>query len=582
MAGVHVIGAGLCVGLFAKSVWPAALRPYFALYYFFTIGYCVPFASTLRFLTQADNNMAHTMLLLSFLLLIALVDWKNFFLLSALGTAVALLIFRCYKGAFLPQLSWEAWWDVMVKLSFTTFIGLLFMRKKELHGNQKQLSLLGKSREQRAKLQIESDKQAQLTAALDAEGSVLSEIREQVTELRAEGANEHRISRIESALAYLKELKIKSDHYLPLHPKREGLMTLLDRVDQKLARIGTDILPKVYRRHRQDTVVCDANHLEKLMVNALQHMALYYPGDEVYVYLDDANIEHGPAQHQRHPVACYRLTISNQPQTLEPEAYTFKSQKLHFDQDRQHLEENQYITEAHYGIMRFEQRGNICIQSYVLPYDLHDIRPKISRFTDENLQGGTTLETPEDVDFLNLVKKKKLDVALVKKALLDCKHYHRTQVRKSGEPYYLHPLRVTTELLRYTTDLEITIAALLHDTIEDTPYTLKQIETRYGQRVGELVAGVTNLYNATDRKIKLQKKAKFAEMLDKAEKGPMVIKLFDRLDNMRTIKGHATKKRVTIAQETLEFFVPIAKRLGYEDLAKELISRCEPYLNPAG
>ncbi|MGB0357014.1 MAG: HD domain-containing protein [Cytophagales bacterium] len=526
--------------------------------------------------------MAHTMLLLSFLLLIALVDWKNFFLLSALGSAGALLISRCYSGAFLPQLSWGAWWDVTVKLSFTTFIGLLFMRKKELHGEQKRKVLSGKSREQRAKLQIAADRQAQLVDSLDSESSVLSEINERMRLLRVEGANEAHISRIESALAYLKELKIKSDHYLPLHPKRAYLMTLLDRVDQKLERIGTDLLPKVYRRHSQDAVVCDANHLEKLMVNALQHMALYHPDNEVHLYLDDANIEYGPAQHQPHPVACYRLTISNQPQTLEHEAYTFKSQKIDFDQDRQHLEENQYITEAHYGIMRFEQQENTCIQSYVLPYNLHDIRPKISRFTDENLNAKTRLDAPEDIAFLNLVKKKKLDVALVKKALLDCKHYHRNQVRKSGEPYYLHPLRVTTELLGYPTDLDKVIVALLHDTVEDTPYTQHQIETRYGQRVGELVAALTNLYNESNRKIKLQKPVKFAAMLEKSEEAAMVIKLFDRLDNTRTLAAHTPEKRSIIAHETFDLYVPIAKRLGYEDLAKELISLCEPYLNPAG
>ena len=279
-------------------------------------------------------------------------------------------------------------------------------------------------------------------------------------------------------------------------------------------------------------------------------------------------------------VSCCRFTISTrrQYQLEDKVSYTLKGLTLLFEKDRHYLLENKRITEAHYGVMTFDETEDVCTQCYVLPYDLSIVRPKISRFSDENVAEVTRLDAPEDIAFLNVVEEKKLNIELIKKALLDCKHYHRQQVRKSGDPYYLHPVRVATELIHHTRDIDLVVAGLLHDTVEDTPYTLNQIAMRYGERVQTIVAEVTNLYNRESRKIKLKKQEKFANILKKSNRDSMTVKLFDRLDNMRTIQGLPKAKRAIIAQETMDFFVPMAKALGYKEVEEELIACGKPYL----
>jgi (p)ppGpp synthase/HD superfamily hydrolase len=126
--------------------------------------------------------------------------------------------------------------------------------------------------------------------------------------------------------------------------------------------------------------------------------------------------------------------------------------------------------------------------------------------------------------------------------------------------------------------LNLVLAGLLHDTVEDTPYTLNQIAMKYGEQVGSLVAEVSNLYNREARKLKFKKREKFANMLKNSGRGSMTVKLFDRLDNMRTIEGLSEAKRAIIAQETMDFFVPMAKVLGYKEVEEELIACGKPYL----
>lgn len=187
-------------------------------------------------------------------------------------------------------------------------------------------------------------------------------------------------------------------------------------------------------------------------------------------------------------------------------------------------------------------------------------------------------------ELVERVHRYKPDVneALLNKAYVYAMQKHGSQKRASGDPYFSHPLEVAAILTDMHLD-EATIAvALLHDTIEDTTATRAEIDSIFGSEIGKLVEGLTKL-----KKLDLvSKKAIQAENLRKLliaiseDVRVLLVKLADRLHNMRTLDVMRDEKRRRIAQETMDIYAPLAGRMGMQDMREELEDRAFYYLNP--
>lgn len=149
---------------------------------------------------------------------------------------------------------------------------------------------------------------------------------------------------------------------------------------------------------------------------------------------------------------------------------------------------------------------------------------------------------------------------------------HVGQTRKSGEPYITHPVAVAKVLAEQGLDVETLVAAILHDTIEDTPLTRECLATEFGPTVAELVDGVTKLDKLQFRDRQEAAAESFRKMLLAMARDLRVIliKLADRLHNMRTLGAQSAEARERIARETLEIYAPIAQRLGMNLIKAEL------------
>ncbi len=164
----------------------------------------------------------------------------------------------------------------------------------------------------------------------------------------------------------------------------------------------------------------------------------------------------------------------------------------------------------------------------------------------------------------------KADLRLIERAYDVAAYHHRDQKRKSGDPYITHPLAVATILAELGTDDETLCAALLHDTVEDTAYSLDELRADFGDNIALLVDGVTKL-----DKVKFGDAAQ-AETVRKMvvamsrDIRVLVIKLADRLHNMRTMRYMPEHKRQQKSRETLEIFAPLAHRLGMNTIKWEL------------
>lgn len=177
------------------------------------------------------------------------------------------------------------------------------------------------------------------------------------------------------------------------------------------------------------------------------------------------------------------------------------------------------------------------------------------------------------------------DLKRVQDAFLLGQRAHEGQLRKSGEPYFTHPVAIAHMLADMGGDADAIIAALLHDTVEDTDVSLAQIRMEFGETVGNLIDGLTKMERSDmgdspslDEQIETLRKM-FTLMQQDVR--IMVIKLVDRLHNMQTVEFLSPEKQRALAQETLDVYVKIADRLSMQDLRDELESLCMEVLNPA-
>lgn len=190
--------------------------------------------------------------------------------------------------------------------------------------------------------------------------------------------------------------------------------------------------------------------------------------------------------------------------------------------------------------------------------------------------------TAQDVIDLCAEYMNEKHVAFVKKALDFATYAHREQIRLSGEPYIVHPIQVAGILAQLKMDPDTVATGFLHDVVEDTPYTLEDISEEFSDTISFLVDGVTKL-----GKIKFQSKEEalaenHRKMLLAMAKDMRIImvKLADRLHNMRTLKFQKQAKQVEKSQEAIEIYAPLADRLGMNAMKWELEDIALRYVNP--
>ena len=175
------------------------------------------------------------------------------------------------------------------------------------------------------------------------------------------------------------------------------------------------------------------------------------------------------------------------------------------------------------------------------------------------------------------------DESQIRKAYLFADRRHENQKRKSGEPYIIHPVAVAEVVAEIGLDTDAITAALLHDCLEDTVTSFEELAQEFGQTVAELVEGVTKLTRVEYSTLEEQQMENLRKMFMAMSKDIRVIliKIADRLHNMRTMQYQSPAKQISKSMETMEIYAPLAHRLGMQKIKLELEDSSMQYLDPA-
>ena len=174
------------------------------------------------------------------------------------------------------------------------------------------------------------------------------------------------------------------------------------------------------------------------------------------------------------------------------------------------------------------------------------------------------------------------DIALFRKAYEFAAKAHATQKRSSGEPYIIHPLNVAATLVKLRMDLDSIMSGLLHDVVEDCDVTPETIEKEFNSNVAQIVAALTKISKIKFKSKEESQAENFRKMIVAMAKDlrVIIVKLADRMHNMRTLQYVSLEKQARIAQETLDIYVPLASRLGINSVKADLEDLCLRFTKP--
>ncbi len=583
--GMRSIGVVLVTLLLIESIWYKSMLKYFNLLYYFTIFFCVPFTSLMTIWQDPQSGLATSLMVQSIVLLIMLVDWQTFVLFNLLSVGFSMLCQKCWHGYLFPTFSGNGLFLLSANTIYSLAVCLIFARKKQIKYYLEKYNLTLENKETTNQLQVQQEAHRQLANSLDPRSSMISEMNKVIQRQEQGIFDPADLSKLKSAIAHLTMVKEKSLEYLPLKPTKITLKALIQNVGAQLSFTGwaeqVDLRLHLDRVGKSDLLNADIDYIQQLLLKSIKYQCKYYQATQIHCTIAPATLSYSTSAINKESKG-YQFLLSTNKTKVTKTTYHMSQGVPILPKNRPYLHTNLHIITSHLGVMEMQEEKNKCLLTYVLPCDIKELKPKIPTFTDEDLNRVTQIDDEADVAFLRLADEKGLKRGPIAQALRICKHYHGFQQRNSGELFYLHPVAVTTLLLEHTTDEEIIIAGLLHDTLEDTAYTAHQMTAEFGAEITQIVKDITNLYDHQSRKIKLAKKEVFVGLLEKENKKALLVKLLDRIHNLRTIEGHDNPaKRRKVAQETLDYFIPIAHKLGKKSIEKEMKERCDGILGEA-
>jgi Na+/proline symporter len=596
-------------------IWPLTMKSKRFITFFWPIGIggILFFAGTLLVIMSRFHHMQVMIMMINLLMAVLLLRWPLALFLAFIGTALAVSFFTQYTGTALPL-------DALGSLQFRIMYGLLLLTSllialfkgkqayRQLELNNKNLAIT--NQETASELLLAFQDKARFSQAFKKSGApalirltILSrEIREALQIFSLPQSVNQKVNELNEQLAPIAMQLDRLDHratsYLRLAVNHIYMDVFLAELQDRLLAKGIEKGIQVRKKTRQTTFRCDVERIKTLLINSITFLRNVVGEEQsILISIEDTQLGYPRPSVKKgyiKTIDSLSFTITTDQESPKLEQYYLahiNNAAASIPQNTQELPlaTNTRITEAHYGYTNTVVQDGSCTLLYVIPADLREVRSEDM----DNLcmELATELTRADDTypgareqeqEFLEAVAQKtQADLDVVRKAIETIKYYHGVKTRKSGEPFYLHPIAVAQIVLDYNQEEATILGALLHDTVEDTPMLLENVEMMFNKEVACIVDSVTNLDSNKDTfyKLKLSAHENIRKLLEVVDKRALYVKLADRMHNMRTIQAKLYESQRRTAEETLLFFVPMAEKLGFSNAAEELKERCFAVLN---
>ena len=557
----------IATSLFAFPIWPAPLKnkdclswlwSFIVFYSLFLVG------GMLVILTKFQSDQI-LIFMLNLVMAVLLLYWPVAVTLALSGIVAAVLLFKWglhsdLVAGGLSQISFRFGYGILL---FSSFLIALF-RYKQAHAKL--------TARQQLLEKINQETNTRLLKALQYREELLEELKPDEVAL------------FDSTTAsYINQVIYRVRNYLRLEVSETTCQKLIEEMMATLELQELVVLPKIIKKTQHTSLQGDIDKILKLLVNAAFYLQRYQKSNNpILLGLEDATLGYEVSYIKDYIKEIDALKIiftTDSKLPVTPELYKIIPDKpvMYLPQSEEdlNLTENARIIDAHYGYFEILSLPTGYTQIYVLPINVREVRGKVMELIrkpvaadPEELAHPFSIQVEKEL--LDKLEGTKVDKHTITKALDLIKRYHSGVKRKSGEPFFTHPISVALILLQYSQDQDAILAALLHDTVEDTSISLSQLEATFGPTLAFLVRKATNLEDKLKR-ISLADYENIQRLTYYEDPRAALVKLADRLHNMRTIKGHSSlAKQKNIASETLNFFVPLANYLKLIDIAQEL------------
>lgn len=581
----------------------------------FGVGFMLFFSGALLVYLSQYHHLQMMILMINLLMSVLLLHWPLVLCLAVIGVSSATYLFFTYTVVPPPLLHGYAYSQfavLYILLLFTSLI-IIFLRGQQayrrLYFSYERLTLEKTTAHEELLHAIYRQKHFMEEAAIGREEAVnaIKQMHSQINDdlqkaktrgqLLAVNKKFHTIlDKVDVLADYFNHIvSHQTQHHMHLKVSEVVLAELLDDV---LTSYNAQEEAHKYPVLVQQRTACtrihvDVKRIKQLLVDSLCYAQQHSKDAEsLLLCIEDTLLGYPINSIPDHikEVSALRFSIVTTPKKV-PKLHTLYMVSV--DQSITYLPKdvtelpimhNQQIIEAHYGAFEFTKHTQGITQLYIIPIHLREVRPRamdLLQYPPQVDIVDSTTDPTEQTLLQRVEEYGRIDITLVKKALNLIRQYHAGMTRKSGEAFYLHPIAVANILLTYTQDQDTILAALLHDTVEDTKLSLLQIALYFNTSVKDIVDGVTRLASNLNslRGIRLSKHENILQLLSVKDRRVLHVKLADRLHNIRTIEGHTSLvKRKKIAEETLQFFVPMAELVGFSPMITEFKQRCTAIL----
>jgi Na+/proline symporter len=563
-------------GFLTYPAWPPTFRARWFITYAWLLGICYTlfFVGTQLVLMSGFHGIQLMIFLLNCIIAATLLAWPVTLTLAASGILLGITTFNLaygpvYLDGVLASLQFNF---IYVVLLISSFLIVVFRLKKSKEAAERENSYLEANYEEKKDelMQILSYKEQALKELDPAETKLFNQL----------------------TLDYVKQIIYRITDYIRLSVTELSLEALLQEVKELVKHKRLDASLFIQHNTTIKNIWADRGRIKQLLVNAVEMIAQHNPlHAPIRIILEEATLGYqlDYIKDYTKEIRAIKFTLTSQDKLPESqEIYPVQDHFSYLESGKQvygpSILENVRIISAHYGHAALVGEDT---HIYVIPINVKEVRSSVMETLRE-----PTKAIPEELahpvavsleaELFDKLKSTHIDQKVIHQALDVIKKYHAGARRKSGEPFFTHPIAVALILLTYCQDQDAVIAALLHDTIEDTSFSPIHIKALFGDTVAFLVGKVTNLEDNL-RKLKLEDHENTKRILDYGDKRAAYVKLADRLHNMRTIQWHSSIQRQKhIAHETFLLFVPMAKELRLANLAEELEARSLAVLGKKG